>query len=54
MMAPCMLHARAGEPVKFPSDQVIRGWQEGLGLMSEGSKATLVIPSDLAYGDTGE
>eukprot|EP00603_Paraphysomonas_imperforata_P005092 CAMPEP_0114424356 /NCGR_PEP_ID=MMETSP0103-20121206/6649_1 /TAXON_ID=37642 ORGANISM="Paraphysomonas imperforata, Strain PA2" /NCGR_SAMPLE_ID=MMETSP0103 /ASSEMBLY_ACC=CAM_ASM_000201 /LENGTH=216 /DNA_ID=CAMNT_0001593101 /DNA_START=95 /DNA_END=745 /DNA_ORIENTATION=- len=42
-----------GEAVKFPSNQVIKGWQEGLALMKAGSKATMVIPSDLAYGDTG-
>jgi FKBP-type peptidyl-prolyl cis-trans isomerase len=48
-----LTHAGAGEPVKFPSNQVIKGWQEGLALMSAGSKATMVIPSDLAYGDTG-
>ena len=39
--------------MKFPSNQVIKGWQEGLQRMSAGSKATMVIPSDLAYGDTG-
>ena len=39
--------------MKFPSNQVIKGWQEGLSLMKTGSEATLVIPSDLAYGDTG-
>jgi hypothetical protein len=27
--------------------------QEGLQMMREGGKATLVIPSDLAYGDAG-
>lgn len=43
----------SGEAIKFPSNQVIKGWQEGLRLMSAGSKATMVIPSDLAYGDTG-
>jgi len=29
------------------------GWQEGVAMMREGGKATLVIPSDLAYGDGG-
>lgn len=29
---------------------VIQGWQIGLKLMSEGSKAVLYIPSSLAYG----
>lgn len=52
----CVLHCDiiTGEPIKFPSNQVIKGWQEGLLRMKAGSKATMVIPSDLAYGDTGE
>ncbi len=33
--------------------QVIAGWNEGLLLMNEGSKATFVIPSNLAYGEQG-
>lgn len=40
-----------GEPITFPLGNVIRGWQEGLQLMSVGSKWKLYIPSDLAYGD---
>lgn len=35
----------------FPLDGVIRGWTEGLQLIKEGGKITLVIPPDLAYGD---
>ena len=42
-----------GEPITFPLNGVIKGWQEGVGMMSKGGKATLVIPSDLAYGDGG-
>lgn len=42
-----------GEPIKFPLKNVIRGWQEGVATMKEGGKATLVVPSDLAYGDQG-
>ena len=42
-----------GQTISFPLGGVIKGWQEGLQLMKEGGKATLVIPSDLAYGDQG-
>jgi len=33
---------------------VIPGWDEGLLLLNEGSRATLVIPSGLAYGSQGQ
>ena len=32
---------------------MIKGWDEGMQLLSKGSNATLVIPSSLAYGDQG-
>ncbi|MFU8928073.1 FKBP-type peptidyl-prolyl cis-trans isomerase [Acinetobacter puyangensis] len=41
------------EPVTLPLNQVIKGWQEGISLMSEGSKYRFFIPANLAYGDVG-
>jgi FKBP-type peptidyl-prolyl cis-trans isomerase FkpA len=40
-------------PATFPLGGVIRCWTEGVQLMKVGGKATLVCPSDLAYGDGG-
>lgn len=40
-----------GEPITFPLNGVIKGWQESLPLMTVGSKWRLYIPSELAYGD---
>ena len=31
--------------------QVIQGWDEGIGMMEEGGKATLILPQHLAYRD---
>ena len=44
-----------GQPLDFPVGvgRVIPGWDEGILMLSEGEKATLVIPSDLAYGAAG-
>lgn len=44
---------KRGEPAIFGVDQVIPGWGEALQLMEVGSKYRVVIPSDLAYGETG-
>ena len=42
-----------GEPVVFAVGQVVPGWQEGLQLMSVGSKYKLWVPSALGYGEAG-
>src|SRR5690606_37239916 len=41
----------ANQPISFVlgTDQVIEGWDEGIALMKEGEKGTLIIPSHLAY-----
>lgn len=44
---------KRGEPATFPLNGVIKGWQEVLPMMAEGSKWQVWIPSDLAYGSNG-
>jgi FKBP-type peptidyl-prolyl cis-trans isomerase FkpA len=46
---------RQYKPIHIPVGQkrVIAGWDEGLLLLNKGSKATLVVPSSLAYGERG-
>lgn len=39
-----------GQPAEFQLKGVIKGWQEALQLMPEGSVYRLYIPPDLAYG----
>jgi peptidylprolyl isomerase len=41
------------QPIEFPvgAGHVIEGWDEGLLLLNQGTKAQFVIPPHLAYGD---
>ncbi|MDB5018066.1 MAG: FKBP-type peptidyl-prolyl cis-trans isomerase [Mucilaginibacter sp.] len=47
---------RTYEPIQVVvgTGGVIPGWDEGLLLLNEGSKATFIIPSGLAYGEQGQ
>ena len=44
---------KRGEPTTLKVNGVIKGWQEALQLMPEGTKWQLYVPSDLAYGPRG-
>jgi FKBP-type peptidyl-prolyl cis-trans isomerase FkpA/FKBP-type peptidyl-prolyl cis-trans isomerase FklB len=39
-----------GQPAEFPVNGIIKGWQEALQMMPEGSVYRLYIPPDLGYG----
>ncbi|MDR9418928.1 FKBP-type peptidyl-prolyl cis-trans isomerase [Gracilimonas sp.] len=50
------IYSQQREPydgAEFPLNRVIKGWNEGVQLMSEGAVYELYIPSDLAYGPQG-
>lgn len=40
-----------GQPAEFPLDGVIKGWTEGLQLMTAGEKTRFWIPAKLAYAN---
>lgn len=42
-----------GGPVSFPLKGIIKGWQEALQQMPEGSKWEIVVPPELGYGLQG-
>jgi FKBP-type peptidyl-prolyl cis-trans isomerase len=44
---------KRGEPLEFPVEAVIEGWQDLLQVMKEGDKVKAWIPSELAYGEAG-
>lgn len=43
-----------GDNISFPLNGVIQGWTEGLQLIGTGGSMTLFIPSNLAYGSSGQ
>ena len=46
---------KRNQPIEFKVGvgQVIPGWDEGIMLLKKGDKAKFIIPSHLAYGESG-
>lgn len=44
---------KRNEPISFPLNRVIKGWTEGMQLVSKGGMIELEIPSELGYGNRG-
>lgn len=42
-----------GQPVEYPVRGFIKGWAEALLMMPVGSKWEIVLPPDIAYGESG-
>ena len=44
-----------GQPIEFAlgAGRVIKGWDEGVARLRVGDQATLIIPSQLGYGERG-